>query len=159
LIKFFEYNWQIREDWFNWCSQRTTEELLQQRTGGVGSILHTLFHIVDVEYSWLRAVQGKEVIDPLFDDYQTLEKVKALSDAYQVELVEYLTTTLPDVKDQLVPIPWADKPLSTIDILHHVIAHEIHHIGQLSVWARELDVRPISANFLGRNIKSLELYS
>jgi uncharacterized damage-inducible protein DinB len=155
LIKFFEYNWQIREDWFDWCSQRTIEELLHQRTGGVGSILHTLFHIVDVEYSWLRAIQGKEVIDPLFEDYQTLEKVKALSDAYQTELIEYVTTSLPELKDQLVQIPWNDEPLSTIDILHHVIAHEIHHIGQLSVWAREMNLRPISANFIGRKIKSV----
>jgi uncharacterized damage-inducible protein DinB len=158
LIKFFEYNWQIREDWFDWCSQRTIEELLQQRTGGVGSILHTLFHIVDVEYSWLRAIQGKEVIDPLFEDYQTLEKVKALSEEYQSELAEYLTSSLPNINDQLVHIPWADEPLSTIDILHHVIAHEIHHIGQFSVWAREMNLRPISANFIGRKIKSIESY-
>lgn len=158
MIKFFEYNWQIRDDWFNLCSQLTTEELLQKRTGGVGSILHTLFHIVDVEYSWLRAIQGKEVIDPLFEDYHTLDKVKALSDAYRTELAKYLTTSLPDLKDELVHIPWADEPLSTVDIFHHVIAHEIHHIGQLSIWTREMDIRPISANFIGRKIISIESY-
>ncbi|WP_417894724.1 DinB family protein, partial [Bacillus toyonensis] len=43
-----QYNWQVREDWFKWCEQLTVEELLSKRVGGVGSILETLFHIVDV---------------------------------------------------------------------------------------------------------------
>ena len=35
---------------------------------------------------------------------------------------------------------------------HHVIDHEIHHIGQLSIWAREMGVVPVSANLIGRGI-------
>ncbi|HDR5875335.1 TPA: damage-inducible protein DinB, partial [Bacillus anthracis] len=30
--------------------------------------------------------------------------------------------------------------------------HEIHHIGQLSIWARELNLRPVSANLIGRGL-------
>ncbi len=40
------------------------------------------------------------------------------------------------------------------DILHHVIVHEIHHIGQLSVWAREIALHPVPANYIGRDFKS-----
>lgn len=40
------------------------------------------------------------------------------------------------------------------EILRHVIAHEIHHVGQLSVWARELDRVPVSANLIGRGLSS-----
>lgn len=61
MIKFFEYNWQVRDQWFTWCNQLTTEELLKNHLGGVGSILYTLFHIIDVEYSWVRAIQGKKI--------------------------------------------------------------------------------------------------
>ena len=60
LINFFEYNWQVRDEWFNWCKQLPNVELLKERTGGLGSILYTLFHIIDVEYSWVRGIQGKE---------------------------------------------------------------------------------------------------
>ncbi|MER2155759.1 MAG: DinB family protein, partial [Solibacillus sp.] len=62
MLNFFKYNWQVRDEWFDWCSQLSNEELKKERTGGVGSILYTLFHIIDVEYSWLRAIQGKEDI-------------------------------------------------------------------------------------------------
>lgn len=60
MIKFFTYNWQVRDEWFDWCNQLTIEELLKDRRGGVGNILYTLFHIIDVEYSWIRGIQGKE---------------------------------------------------------------------------------------------------
>ena len=41
--------------------------------GGVGSILETLFHIVDVEYGWISALQ-KEDNEPQFQDYQSIQK-------------------------------------------------------------------------------------
>ncbi|BCG59969.1 hypothetical protein PUR_33940 [Paenibacillus sp. URB8-2] len=50
----FRYNWMVREQWYEWCGELTEEELLRERTGGIGSILRTLFHIVDVEWSWMR---------------------------------------------------------------------------------------------------------
>ncbi|WP_374702621.1 DinB family protein [Bacillus sp. V33-4] len=38
------------------------------------------------------------------------------------------------------------------DVIRHVIAHEIHHIGQLSIWSRELGLKPVSANLIGRGL-------
>ncbi|MCC3376331.1 hypothetical protein LKX83_24965 [Cohnella sp. REN36] len=38
------------------------------------------------------------------------------------------------------------------EIMRHVIAHEIHHIGQLSVWAREMGKQPITANLIRRGL-------
>lgn len=49
-------------------------------------MLETLFHIVDVEYSWISALQGEEDSEPQFKDYQSIQKVKALSDLYKREL-------------------------------------------------------------------------
>ncbi len=51
IYHLFKYNWHVRDEWFNWCKQLTAEDLLLDRVGGVGSILYTLFHIIDVEYS------------------------------------------------------------------------------------------------------------
>ncbi len=48
MLKLFQYNWQVRDDWFTWCEAVSEEELLKKRVGGVGSILYTLFHIADV---------------------------------------------------------------------------------------------------------------
>lgn len=76
MKNFFAYNWQVRDEWFEWCNQLSPEELLKERQCGVGSFLYTLFHIIDVEYSWIRGIQREK--DRIFDfsDYQTLEQVK-----------------------------------------------------------------------------------
>lgn len=153
MKKFFKYNWQVRDEWFEWCKQLSNEELLQNRIGGVGSILYTLFHIVDVEYSWIRSIQGKEDVVVQFHDYYSLEKVKLLSDTYRNDIVLFLQTSLNALKDELVTVPWDKAKYTKDEILHHIIAHEIHHIGQLSIWARELELDPVTASFIGRNIK------
>ncbi|MCM2988966.1 DinB family protein [Bacillus safensis] len=158
MNKFFEYNWQVRDEWVNWCNQITTEELLQDRIGGVGSILYTLFHIIDVEYSWIRGIQGKEDVVLDFDDYKTLAKVKTLSTTLRHEIVEFLKSHLDEKQDRIVTVPWDENEYTKDEVLHHIIAHEIHHIGQLSVWAREKELTPVSANFIGRKLKSVHFY-
>ncbi|MBS4177005.1 DinB family protein [Lederbergia citrea] len=150
MRKFFEYNWQIRDEWFDWCKQITTEQLNKKRIGGVGSILYTLFHITEVEYSWVRGIQGKEDIVFKFSDYDTLEKVKLLSDELRNEITNFLKTEFYTLKDEFVSVPWDKDKYKKDEILKHIIAHEIHHIGQLSVWSRELKLAPVQANFIGR---------
>lgn len=77
MFSFFQYNWQVRDEWLEWCKQLTTEELLMNRVGGVDNILNTLLHIMDVEYSWIRAIRGEQDVALQFGDYHTIEKVKS----------------------------------------------------------------------------------
>lgn len=158
---FFEYNWQVRDEWIDWCKQLPNEDLLKDRTGGVGSILYTLFHIIDGEYSWVRGIQGKEDIVVEFNDYNTVEMVKFLSDTFRNEIAEFLNKkNLDELKEEMVSVHWnKEDKYSVEEILHHIIAHEIHHIGQLSVWSRELDLKPVSANLIGRKLKNKFLSS
>ncbi len=158
MINFFEYNWQVRDECFEWCNQLSKKELIKDRIGGVGSILYTLFHIIDVEYSWLRGIQGKEDEVVQFADYHTLNKVKSLSDTFRKEIAEFLKLGLAELKKEIVNVPWAEDNYTVDEILHHVITHEIHHIGQISVWARELELSPVSANFIGRKFKPIHTY-
>ncbi|WP_416150316.1 DinB family protein [Salipaludibacillus sp. HK11] len=153
MIHFFEYNWQVRDEWFEWCNQLSMEELIKERTGGTGSILYTLFHIIDVEYSWLRGIQGKEDLLIEFADYDSPAKIKSLSDSCRKEIVEFLKNNLDELKGNVVNVDWHEYSYTVDEILHHIIAHEIHHIGQLSVWSRELDLKPVSANFIGRKFE------
>ncbi|GLB61898.1 hypothetical protein NCCP133_40270 [Cytobacillus sp. NCCP-133] len=59
MLSLFRYNWQVRDEWFEWCRRLSPKELKAKRTGGTGSILQTHFHIVDVEYSWVCVIEGK----------------------------------------------------------------------------------------------------
>jgi len=155
LQQFFRYNWMVREEWYRWCEELSEEELLQKRTGGMGSILQTLFHIVDVEWSWIRLMQNKTDYQESFDEYKSLDKVRKLDAEFHLEVESFVNNwdtsmenrlfydTLPDGK--VVTDTWGE-------IMRHIIAHEIHHIGQLSIWAREIGKKPVSANFIGRNL-------
>ncbi|WP_096440602.1 DinB family protein [Alteribacter populi] len=154
---FFEYNWQVRDEWFDWCRQLPADEWLKRRVGGTGSILFTLFHIVDAEYSWLRAICGKKDIELQFSDYNTVEKVQLLSDTCRMEVEDLLSACLEEAnEDELITAPWIQGQFEKSEIIHHVIAHEIHHVGQLSIWARELKLQPVSANFIGRGLKPVK---
>ncbi|TDQ35399.1 DinB family protein [Aureibacillus halotolerans] len=157
MLTLFQYNWQVREDWFSWCEGISEEELLKQRVGGPGSLLYTLFHIVDVEYSWLVGLQGKEEPEePPFEHYATLQKVKQLSHEYHMEVVRpFVKAWTDDMEAQTLSETNANGETISFrhgEVMRHVIAHEIHHVGQLSVWAREIGKPPITANLINRGL-------
>jgi len=105
-----------------------------------------LFRIVDVEYSWICLLKGKPDFQGRFEDFRTLEKVWDLSDSFRIEVEAFLQTRSDDMENRKLRLSREGHvdafPCS--EVLRHVITREIHHIGQLSVWARELNrCRPI----------------
>ncbi|HDR3887497.1 TPA: hypothetical protein QCO65_001877 [Bacillus cereus] len=78
--------------------------------------------------------------------------MKALSDLYRRELDNFLRLWSGDFESKILKASWTDKTYKYGEVLRHVIAHEIHHIGQLSIWARDLNLQPVSANLIGRGL-------
>ena len=149
----------VREEWYKWCEDVPLEELLKGRTGGVGGILHTLFHIIDVEWSWIRVLQGKPDFQESFEGYQSLEKVKELDELFRKEVKEFVLEWDSGFENKILRESRQDGSMETHlwgEVMRHVIAHEIHHIGQLSVWSREIGKQPVSANLIGKGLTSLE---
>jgi len=141
----FRYNWQIRDEWFEWCKCLSEEELMKPRTGGVGSILKTLFHIVDVEYSWVCHIQGKSEFEEPYEHYNSLEKVIGLSQQFHFEVENYLQTLTTEMEDIIVPTERGDGSIQDFtvgEILRHVIAHEIHHVGQIIGLGKRIEQSP-----------------
>ncbi|BCU80935.1 DNA damage-inducible protein DinB [Polycladomyces abyssicola] len=159
MYTLFRYNWQVRDEWFQLCDTLPHEELMRPRTGGLGCILRTLFHIVDVEYSWILFLQGKPDFEETFEQHATLASVKRLSESFRPEVERFLQMWSNEMETRTLQITGRSGQLSTFthgEILRHVIAHEIHHVGQLSVWARELNLTPPSANVIGRKLMERE---
>ncbi|MDQ0272835.1 DinB family protein [Cytobacillus purgationiresistens] len=151
----FRYNWMVRKEWYEWCEDIPEEELLAERTGGVGGILHTLFHIIDVEWSWIRLLQGLPDFQEKFEEYNSLAKVKELDAKFHLEVSAFVGNWNDSLEQNLLydTTPDGREVIDTWgEIMRHAIVHEVHHIGQLSVWARELNKKPISANFIGRGL-------
>ncbi len=152
---FFEYNWQVRDEWFDILSSISPDELHKKRIGGVGSIAYTLFHIIDVEYCWIHELQ-QQVIAPFeFDDYQSLSGIADLSQQLRPEIQTFVDRWQPE--RELIRLDFYDndnqiEQFTMGEVMRHVIAHEIHHIGQLSVWAREIGFKPPTANLIRRGL-------
>jgi uncharacterized damage-inducible protein DinB len=155
VLSFFNYNWQIRDKWFEWCKEISEEELLKERTGGHKGILQTLFHIVDVEQRWMRGIANDETVACNFSDRNTLDKVIQFSEETKEYSLNFLYNyTSNRDNDLLSAVNKKGEKVSHlyIEILLHLSVHEVHHTGQLSVWARELGKEPISANLIGLNL-------
>ncbi|MFC6333101.1 DinB family protein [Paenibacillus septentrionalis] len=148
----FQYNWQIRDEWFQCLKLVPITELLKDRNAGVGSIFRTLFHIIDVEYSWIRALQNKE--DLIFDinDYKDINSLNVLSDELRIEVKEYIDNWSSNLEFEVVTPSWMDRTYYKGEILRHIIVHEIHHTGQLSIWSKEIGIPVVSSNFIGRDL-------
>lgn len=149
----------IREEWYKWCEEVPLDELLKNRTGGVGGILHTLFHIIDVEWSWIRVLQGKPDFQESFEGYQSLEKVKELDELFRKEVRSFVQGWENVYENELLQETRQDGSVETLtwgEVMRHTIVHEIHHVGQLSIWSREIGKRPVSANLIGKGLTSLE---
>ncbi|MDR9857929.1 MULTISPECIES: DinB family protein [Paenibacillus] len=153
----FKYNWAVREEWLKWCEEISEAELLAKRAGGVGGILHTLFHVIDVEWSWIRSLQGKSDFDESFDNYRSIRRVRELEDVFRPEVEAFVLNWNDGLEDLVYRDIGGDgkeRVLTWGEVMRHMIAHEIHHIGQLSVWSREIGRKPVSANLIGRGLAS-----
>ncbi|MFD0673006.1 DinB family protein [Cohnella sp. GCM10027633] len=158
MIKLFEYNWQVREDWFDWCEGVSDEELMKRRTGGIGYILPTLYHIVAVEYGWIcGGIQEKAIVVPPFEEVASFRRIREWSAACHAELAPFVRAWNDSLEDRIM-IDITDEgerePHTYGEVMRHVIAHEIHHVGQLSVWSREIGLKPVTADLIGRGLFS-----
>lgn len=150
MYSLFQYNWQIRNEWFELLGELNEAQLNMDHIGGLGSIPKTLFHIVDTEYSWLRALKGEPDLKPEIKDYNTIASIKDLSAVYHTHIEEIIQFALCDLSG-MAEISWAQTSFSYDHILKHVLTHEVYHIGQLSVWAKAMNLRPIDASYMGRS--------
>ena len=152
---FFKYNWMIRDEWFSLLGNVSQVELAKQRIGGTGSILRTLFHIIHVEHNWICDLKKVPILNLEYDSYSDdLDKIIQLSQELHGDVKSYIEkwNDSLEYKELELVEPWGKIHCTYGEALRHIIAHEIHHIGQLSIWAREMGIEPISANLIHKEI-------
>ena len=154
MLTMFRFNWQVRDQWFELCKQVSNDELVRERIGGVRSILHTLYHIVNIEANWIFGLQGKTGFPYDFASCNDLDMIIQLSKTYRPVIEEFALELTPETEAKVFTGIRNGKPYSFLygEVVRHVIAHEIHHIGQVSIWAREMGIEPVSANLVGRGL-------
>ncbi|MED4041317.1 DinB family protein [Niallia taxi] len=117
----FDYNWKIREKWFEWCRKISEEE--------------------------------PKVFS--FEEYKNLDSIIQFSSDTKTKTLNYIENLNPSSYHNVLSATnkKGDKVSHYyVEVLLHIAVHEVHHIGQLSVWARELEKEPVSANLIGLDL-------
>ncbi|MBD8036926.1 DinB family protein [Solibacillus sp. A46] len=156
MLSLFQYNWQVREDWLQWCETLPVEEFQKERTGGMKSIRETLIHIVDCELLWLNSMLESKIVFEARKEIDDLNAVKAYSTFVKAHTERFIKHLPSDYENVIVNVTRRDKTIlhfTQKKILAHIITHEVHHIGQLSIWAREMQLKPVSSDLIMRNFE------
>ncbi|WP_409272122.1 DinB family protein [Neobacillus sp. SCS-31] len=154
MLDMFLYNWQVREDWFKWCESISQEELCKSRVGGMGSILKNLYHVVDCEQLWINQLLGKSPMKTDINSIHSLEEVIEFSNLVRDVTENFLKLWNSASEEKLLIIQSKNGKTYNLThgkVLRHIISHEIHHIGQLSIWSRELGIKPVSSDLIIRD--------
>ncbi|WP_409291387.1 DinB family protein [Peribacillus sp. SCS-37] len=157
MLELFLYNWQIREDWFSWSGRISADELTKTRIGGMRSILHNLYHVIDCEQIWINQMEGAPVIVRDIAEITSLSQVEAYSQETKAVTRRFLSSESSSSRFLEITRKSGETiRLTHQKILQHIAAHEIHHIGQLSVWAREMGIKPVSSDLVFANSPRIE---
>lgn len=156
MLSLFKYNWQVREDWFNWCESLSEEEFHKERVGGMKSIRETLIHVIDCELLWLNSLIDEKIVFERRQLLTHLSEIKEYSTFVQSFTEQFIERLPSDYENKLIEVQRRAGSILEFTqkkILAHIITHEIHHIGQLSVWAREMQRKPISSDLIIRSFE------
>lgn len=100
-------------------------------------------------------MEGKPDIPAGFTEYNTLPKIREFDARFRPEVEAFVMAWHEGLERRILR---EERPDGRViedawgEIMRHIIAHEIHHCGQLSVWSRELGRKPVSANLIGRGL-------
>jgi len=104
---------------------------------------------------------GIPVSERKFDTTCTLEVVKEFSLITREMTKDFIKDWTVQKDSEILEINSKNGRSITFPyrkLLSHIISHEIHRIGQLSIWARELDKKPVNCDLLIRDIKKTPSY-
>ena len=91
--------------------------------------------IANAEEGWFRLIATKErdewPADYTLDNYPSRDAIKSLLTDVHARTFAYLATLTSDDLDTVVESPWGQFTLGFI--IWHVLEHEIHHRGELSL--------------------------
>lgn len=126
----------VRDGLFHTIDLFTDDELLYTPAGTTRTVGRTMLHIADAEDGWFQYVVKKELdkwpAQYIVENYPTREAIKqALTDVHE-RTEAYIDTLEESDMARIIEAPWGEE-FYIGWILWHVLEHEIHHRGELSL--------------------------
>lgn len=136
VTKIFQIWNQIRKGLIDTIEKFTDEELSYVAYSNGYSVRQIILHIAQEEYGEIQYGITREINEfpPQYqeDAYPTIESLKALLASVHKDTYMYLESLGDEDLESEIEAQWgATYPL--VDMIWHVMEHEIHHRGELSL--------------------------
>lgn len=136
LAQFFSHWKQIRADLYTTIDKFNDADLSYVPFHSSWSVGQIMLHIADAEDGWFRYAVKRELEKwpetYRLENHPTKEDIKSALAAVHARTERYLESLDRADAAQMVVVPWGESyPL--LWIIWHVVEHEIHHRGELSL--------------------------
>jgi len=131
------YHWErTRKDLFETLARFETQELGFSPFEGSWSVREIIFHIANAEDGWFRYALTRELegwpAEKSAEDFPDVASLMQYLIEIHARTVAYLKQLDTSDWDRPITLPWGPEvPLNWI--FWHVVEHEIHHRGELSL--------------------------
>jgi uncharacterized damage-inducible protein DinB len=142
------YNLFVRGLYYETLKKLPWAEVVKPRGASFDSMRNVFLHLTVVEDRWINyTLQNRfsEWKDPDFETYQTIDSLKNYLLHVKNSTENFLENLKPEDLQQMVTIPWGNKPETRITIetaLCHMVMEDLVHYGELSALLWQLDVEP-----------------
>ena len=135
LTELFSHWDQVHNDTLTLLDKFSDDELNHTAYQGGMTVGRIALHIAEAEEGWFRLIATKKrdqwPTDYTLENYPNKSAIKALLTEVRAKTTTYLGTLTADDLDAQIESPWGQFSLRFI--IWHVIEHEIHHRGELSL--------------------------
>ena len=131
------FHWEhIRKGLISTINAFTEEDLIYILYPGSWTVGRIMLHIAGAEDYWLRYVVTRELIEwpenYTLENYPDKESILQVLGEVHTRTLEYIEPLDEDDLSAIIKTPW-ESELPLLWIIWHVVEHEIHHRGELSL--------------------------
>ena len=141
-----EYNDQIRHRYFDALAKLPWSEFIENREASFHSLRNIFIHTLNATDYWLDFLKKENLHShKKFDDYRTMEDVKAYMEQVENRMRKYLESlgSKGVYKNYEVKHDTGETEEATAeDVLIHVFEEEVHHRGEIIALLWQIGVEP-----------------
>jgi len=144
--KLLEYNELIRHRYFDALARLPWSEFVKNREASFHSLRNIFIHTLNAVDYWLDFLQKEDLCSrKKFDDYTTIQDVKAYMEQVENRMHKYLDSLPPKGVYKKYEVKHDAGDIETVtaeDILIHVFEEEVHHRGETIALLWQMGVEP-----------------
>jgi len=149
IKKLLEYNEAVRHRYFQTFTKLPWKEFTKNREASFHSMKNIFVHTIGAIDYWLDFLQKQNLHSKKdYDEYKTLEQVKAYMDHVEKRMHTYLNSLSTQKLQKTYTVKDDDGKTHKItaeDVLIHVFEEEVHHRGEFNalLWQMGRDPPPM----------------